>query len=710
MAKPNKLSGGRTIFMNKVYLDDRLEYAYTTLLSSNVINELGDDSKTPFYHIATSKYSAKNNPRPLMFPGDRREGDDYDTRSPIEVSFNNYYPYISGDTGASNDEYQGATDPKLRLNELKKKQFIAFMNYINELARIYKSDILKFIKRNIERTYPIGQDIDFNSNPNPTGYHNTYGNVDALEPFKVGWQKNVGATKVPPVKSITGHIITPGYEWGGKEVYFTQEMVDERNRDIQKYKDKIKAVNNNIYNAIRNQKIDDPLNPSLIIPSILWFGGYSVTNLDLRTTLPETLYTELLATEKAFESEIFNAKVPDIIVSFKNNLKKLYDEYIQEGNNIAYIKQMEAGLPVDTEGNIEAFQKEYDRQMKDNVTLNILDVGTKVTQQTEKSKTVEATANYVPYKVRDIKEGNGRNAFQNWVIIFVQSEEYDDFVKSQNIEVTNQNIFNDEEYQKKMNPTLDVKKLAETKTFFNADVFESEDPDGLNIDLIDKLRKQEEDFNKTVADLKAPFPEEQEKRKADNAESLKKLQDKIASVSGDMFKKLDEGMAVNKQNRIERKKQETEKELEESTKEDKDGALASLRNYQSCTSAKPPEETEPPERVFQDVNLQDIIAQSGRQLTGGRKKKNSVANQVYLLNKRYVDSNGFESPLVRTNSARKKGGNTTTTTVKVDDDLAVQGMSYTQEDTNKLQQEIEDMQAGSEYLGYADMLVGFIPV
>jgi hypothetical protein len=205
-----------------------------------------------------------------------------------------------------------------------------------------------------------------------------------------------------------------------------------------------------------------------------------------------------------------------------------------------------------------------------------------------------------------------------------------------------------------MNPTVDTKKLGETQTFFNAEVLDSEDTDGVNTDLIDKLKKQEEEYNKTINDLKAPFEKEQADQQIKNNEALEALKTKIASVDADTFKKLDEGMSVNKQNRVERQKQDAEREIAERTKEDKDGALASLRNYESCAT-KPVKET--PERVFQDVNLQDVIAQSGRQLLGG-KKKNSVANQVYLLNKRYVDSNGFESPLVRTNSARKKGGAT----------------------------------------------------
>jgi hypothetical protein len=274
--------------------------------------------------------------------------------------------------------------------------------------------------------------------------------------------------------------------------------------------------------------------------------------------------------------------------------------------------------------------------------------------------------------------------------------------------VVDADVARDKEYEEKMNPKLDVKKLAESKTFYNADVFEDEDQDSLNTDLIAVLRKQEDEFNKTIKDLQAPFTAEQEVQKKKNQEAVEALKAKIEGVSADMFKKLDEGMAVNKQNRVKRQEDEAKRIIEEDEMEDEEGALASLRNYKGCTGGPPREPT--PERVYQDVNLQDIIAQSEKQLSGGRKKRNTIAQQVYLLNKRYVDSNGFESPMVRTNSARKEGGATRTETTNVDPSLNIQGATTDYIDTSKEEKEIADMEMATQILGAAEMVVGFIPV
>jgi hypothetical protein len=731
MAKPkNKLSGGVTTFIHPRYLNDRIGYTYDVLLPEKVlVNELGDSSKSPFYLSITSEKS--DSKQRLTTPNGELV--------PIN-GFAKYYPSYEEGTAMSvtgafgvqgqagllvpeSDEYKVATDPTTRLNTLKVRQFMVFMEYINELARIYKSDILKFIKRNIERRHPIEYNID-GTGPKALGPAEVFmmitrGEItesqarEMLDPVNIGRPIPGGLYGDIPVPS--GSVINlPGMRQPTK----TPEEIENTKKENKEYFAKIRQVNNTIYNSIRGQKIDDPKNPSLIIPSIFWFGGAEAIKLDTRTTLPESLFTELLALQKTFEKEIFNAKVPDILVSFKNNLKKLNDDFTKESELVATVNKANAGMPLDdSDKNKQLFEDEYQKQLRDDAKLTVLDTQNQykdllpgVSLPAEIKSAYEGSKNvWVSYKVRDIKQGGGKSAFQNWAIIFITSDEYKDFVKRSNIQVTNENILNDEAYAQKMNPTIDIKKLAETKSFYNSDVFESEDPDGLNIDLIDKLRIQEEEFNKTIADLKAPFQGEKDEIIAKNQESLVKLREKIGSVSGDMFKKLDDGMAVNKQNRIERQKQETERELKDSTKEDKDSALASLRNYQSCTSAKPPEETEPPERVFQDVNLQDIIAQSGRLLSGGRKKKNSVANQVYLLNKRYVDSNGFESPLVRTNSARKKGGAQVTTSV--DPSLGVQGITQDELfDTSGLDKQMADMEFATNILDMADMAVGAIPI
>ena len=673
------------------------------------------------------------------------------------------YPlYLSGDTQLFGETDEYAQNVYLRPREkiLNAKKSMAVIDYINQVGSVYRTNILKFIKRNMEKTYPVGEQtisfIDTNIEPGKQiGFHhpggdetNYYGKIPPPEKFE-GQELPYYVVNMMnrDNRSESGAV-----EYGRQKRGNTREEI-EKNLEAEKklemdkykafYKNKVKSVNTALFNGIRSQVTDNPNNPSLIIPSPIWINGEAIEvegNIDLKTTLPENYYDELLATQKAFEREIFNSKVeglkPLLIEKFKTlddefKLKSKYIPTIEDafegklGNKTqgsgtksgGFGKQTHVGVgereraPTDPKYE-NAFRAEYDRQIKNGDSFSILDVTGFNRQGSWNTEAIlgssEAKFSWVTKRARDFTDGEGRTAFENWLISFITSEEYNQFIRQEHPDTFKEIDDKENEIKEKMNPTVDTKKLGETKTFFNAEVLESEDTDGVNTDLIDKLKKQEEDYNKVIADLKAPFEKEQADQQIKNNEALEALRAKIASVDASTFKQLDEGMAINKQNRVERQKQDAEREIAERTKEDKDGALASLKNYESCAT-KPVKET--PERVFQDVNLQDVIAQSGRQLAGGRKKNNSIANQVYLLNKRFVDSNGFESPLVRTNSARKKGGATNMSNEPDPlSELGIQGDTTNYLNTSGLEDEIAWLDAQEQGLGFAEMGVGLIPV
>jgi hypothetical protein len=675
--------------------------------------------------------------------------------NPLDNFATNYAKYLYGNSQEfdADDEYTQNTLSGNRRITTNQKKFFVLMDYINEAGRIYRLEILKFIKRNIDRVYPVGEYIGFNplesgKNIGRSDEGSTYYYGSMKPPQKTGGAVSTSNLQGPDPEDNADFGITSGRELSGREDTLEEKEKKDKEYEVT-YKNKIKSVNTTIANAIRSQVTDDPNNPSLIIPSPVWFAGELVEvegNIDLRTTLPENLYTELLALQETFEREIFNAKVPEILKFYRNNIKKLDDEFIQKSAFIKSIKQANEGKTDENNENTKKLKIEYDRQIRDNDSFTVMDItavpGAKSTgtagedtddiasstyvydnsrnnrvdmsearkntieSQDSSIKASDVDIKYKTMKARSFRDKDGKTAFQNWVLAFMKSEEYDDFIKGVNIETTKANEANDKAYDEKMRAPSDIKKLAESKTFYNADIFEGEDKDALNTDLIDQLKKQEDEFNKTITELKAPFAKEKEDIVKKNEEALATLKKKIETTSEGMFKKLDEGITTNKQNRVERTKQETQREIDEKLMDEEDSALASLKNYKDCSSGAPRQL--PPERIYQDVNLQDIIKQTGRDLTGGRKKNNSIANQVYLLNKRFVDSNGFESPMIRTNSARKKGG--ADPSVNVDPNLGIDNVDTGLLNTEHDQNEIDNLNNQLQALGYAEMGVSLIPV
>jgi hypothetical protein len=497
------------------------------------------------------------------------------------------------------------------------------------------------------------------------------------------------------------------------------------------YNAKIKSVNTAIYNTIRNQQTDNPNNPSLIIPSPFWFFGDIVKvtgDLDVRTTLPQSLYTETLAVQKQFERDVFGKKTRTLLDYLRLRLKDLYADYKAQGEYIDEVMDASQGIAERAEAEAETaegiipgpgsdtqrLKAEYDRQIADDTTLHLTEktFNEETMDKRLVTKKTEKGIKYVLIKTKDIKATGNKSAYQEWLTIFVRSEEYADFIKG--IRSTTAAKRRDdlalEEVEKILNPTINIDELARTKSFYNADVFESEDPDSINYDLIQQLREQEESFNKTIADLKTPFEAEQAEQRKKNEESLAALKAKIGPTEEKMYKELDAAMATNRQNRIDRKNEDIKTKLAEETIEEEEGALASLKNYKNCSGAPPREP--PPQRIYQDVNIQDIIKKSGKELLGG-KKRMSIAQQVYLLNKRFIGDYSDEGPNIKYNSAKKEGGatdRTDTRTYTVDPSLGIQGSTFNYIDYSELEKEIADMQLATDLLGFADNFAGFIPV
>lgn len=626
------------------------------------------------------------------------------------------------------DEFKEKTDFNAREAILLMKQFDVFMDYINEVGKEYRQEILKFIKKNINRVYSVGEDIDFNQEVTETEDTNNIGSQ-----FMSKLSGMMGLKSTPAMlqtynkksQSFYGDILPPE-----KMTELTQEQMTIYKKQ---YDQKIKDVNNTIYNSIRSQVTNDPNNPSLIIPSPFWFGGdiVKVTNdLDIRTTLPQSLYTETLALQQAFEKEVFNNKTDIFINYLRTRLADLFEQFKAEGEYINEITDAANNLGprelgsvvgpfgaisgMDESEDTKRLQKEYERQIKEDVTLHLtektfnpeqLDKSTMIKQRTEKG------IKYVLIKTKDIVPTGGKSKYQEWLTIFVKSEEYPEFVTA--MRGNNKDSYNNmlKTIENELNPELDMKTLQASKTFYNADVFEDEDPDSINYDLIQELRKQEDEYNKVIADLKAPFEAAQAEQKKKNEASLKALKDKIGPAETDMYKELDKGMAKNRQNRIDKKNDKIKADIAEQEAEDEDSALASLKNYKSCTGI--PKRKPVPERIYQDVNLQDIIKKSGKTLLSGGKKHNSIAHQVYLLNKRFIGDFSGEGPHIKYNSARKKGGATDSVnkqTVELDPSLGVQGITTNYIDYSALQKEVDDMNMASDILNFADNFVGFIPV
>jgi len=762
--------------INEDYLLDRIKYTYDYIFPNTEANDLfGDDTESPIYFLFKSAIGTSSALKEgytnvmgttlggfsvvawipfryySQFYNNYIAGDftravkyDYAASSALDQMAasgehflktisgrgkpTKYGGYSVGTLTANYNEFTEKTDPDARLAVLTMKQFDVFMDYVNKVGSEYREDLLKFLKKNIDKPFIVGYsgDIDFNDKTRQEWDEDklkeildTVGPliaISSIEQLKKYIEANPTASGFIGAKKTVNNKKDVSY-YG--DIPPPPDDADEATKKA--YTAKIKSVNTTLYNTIRNQQTDNPNNPSLIIPSAFWFFGDTVKvtgDLDVRTTLPQSLYTEMLAVQKEFEIKVFNNKTRTLLDYLRLRLKDLYADYKAQGEYIDEVMEASQGIinadDSTTGTDTERLKAEYDRQIADDTTLHLTEKTFNEETMDKRliTKKTEKGIKYVLIKTKDIKATGNKSAYQEWLTIFVRSEEYADFIKG--IRSTTAAKRRDdlalEEVEKILNPTINIDELARTKSFYNADVFESEDPDSINYDLIQQLREQEESFNKTIADLKTPFEAEQAEQRKKNEESLALLKAKIGPTEEKMYKELDAAMATNRQNRVDRKNEDVKTKLAEKTIEEEEGALASLKNYKNCSGAPPREP--PPQRIYQDVNIQDIIKKAGKELLGG-KKRMSIAQQVYLLNKRFIGDYSDERPNIKYNSAKKEGGatdRTNTRTYTVDPSLGIQGSTFNYIDYSELEKEIADMQLATDLLGFADNFAGYIPV
>jgi len=146
-----------------------------------------------------------------------------------------------------------------------------------------------------------------------------------------------------------------------------------------------------------------------------------------------------------------------------------------------------------------------------------------------------------------------------------------------------------------------------------------------------KIAKEDAEWDKRVIDKATEKKMKEEKEKKDEEDArIKKEQDEI--------KQMDDKAAKQKEN------------LEK-------GAIGSLENFKPCnvSSTDGADEAVETQAVNQVKDEAKLIAEGTAPQSGGnRSKKTKVQNEMYLINKRYVDLMGNDNKIVTYNNAGKK--------------------------------------------------------
>jgi len=427
-------------------------------------------------------------------------------------------------------------------------------------------------------------------------------------------------------------------------------------KDTPEWYKNIETQSRSIYEYLKAQDVETAERPSIFLPSAVWIGGKDLhlgkneTDVDLVSTIPKPVIPLVLEVQKHFEADVFNALIPNYnnkllidfrkYMSLKQKNEQLVNNIINEVSNVDDI----------TDAQEKLFKDEYDRQVRDNETLHILD-RTKANLIQEKDTDLNTEhSNWKLVEVRKIEGDTPTKKYNNWKKIFVTSDEYSDWVKDQDKEHQDALSSLEQQYE----PTkLDIDKLSKEKTFYNADIFDEEDTEGLNYDVIQHLKEQEDTFNELLSKVKDGFTKDEQKKKSDLEATIEALKKKIQDNKDKNFKELDDAMATNKENQQKRIADEAERKIASQKIVDEDSALASLTNYSGCDSK--PKQTVPPPKVYKDVNIQDLV-QKQNQALFGQGKKMSLAQQLYLLNKAYVRHTGEGKPHGKKNRSKYYGG------------------------------------------------------
>jgi hypothetical protein len=388
-----------------------------------------------------------------------------------------------------------------------------------------------------------------------------------------------------------------------------------------------------IYKYLRALKDwDDPDKPSAFFPGVLWFGGRNIKvtgDLDIQTMVLPKLVDDILVLQKRYESEIFDATIPKYLDYFKRINDSLLTKLNKQTSFIDNITTNLTAAQMEnlTDEDERVLKAEFDRQMSiPGFKLNIL--GTKDTSaehQGSRTGSQVIVANI---------GGTGVDKYNNWKRQFILSYEYKEFIG----EVNKGDLDDLEKYKENFVDAdkVDIEKLSKEKTFFQADVFANEDEESMNLDIIEKLRTQENDYNQQLKTAEATYKAQEEAHQTEVKKGLDDLKKKLIQAKDKTLADIQAAVEKNKANDLTRKKVEGERQRVAAQIEQNQDALMKLKNYSGCDT-QPPLKV-PPKAVLKDAGLRDLIKASEDNLknvlSGGKKK--SIKEWYYELNQKYI--------------------------------------------------------------------------
>jgi len=372
---------------------------------------------------------------------------------------------------------------------------------------------------------------------------------------------------------------------------------------------------------------------SLLLPSINWinFGTRLPNDEEWKIGLDYTQQQRFADLARSFEAGPFVPILAAIKEKFKAKLKTYQDKKKAQ---------------MDLAGNGPALIEEYNRQMRENEVIHVPD--------TNKWDGTKVTLNVNLYFNPAFYPGVPPNTLLgNWIYYFTMSDEYKLWLKTASDPIQKQ-------YEKEL-ATQEETRLSElTKLPFSAGkIYEEMDVDSINYDLIRQLQEQEEDYNNRIIASKADLDKSIDAQKAHYATALEELKKRIETDKQTVIDKISGAIKKNEDNAQKREAQKNKIEKAEQDAIDEDRALASLTNYSGCSSSNNRENIEKlKQEKYQDDDIQGLIESETNRILGKGKSKMSIAEQVYMMNQRYIDNNQDDNIHIRTNSANKtlRGG------------------------------------------------------
>jgi hypothetical protein len=368
---------------------------------------------------------------------------------------------------------------------------------------------------------------------------------------------------------------------------------------------------------------------SIWIPSIQWIdygiklpdsANYSINLGYIGSDISTTAVGKLMALQQKFESEVFEP----ILV----NLKKTYKKKVDVFNQRRAAQQSASTDP-------EKLHAEHRRQQAEDDSFRVLK---------------DDRSGYTVYKTKTSFPTD--EMYNAWLPKFKASKEWKEYLKRASKEI-------EKNYTNELKAAEAARMTELTKDQFHmGKVFEDMDVDSINYDVIQQLKRQEEEFNRILTESKAQLDASLAQNQTKLNDDLQKLRDRLEKEQTGIFDKLDIAIKKNESNAEKRDEQKKIQDKENQEIMDEQRALASLKNYKSCSSSSNQERaSRASNTVYEDEDIDDLIEnETQRILTGQgvKKKRMSVYQQMMMINKRFIEHNGEGTPHVKTNSARKR--------------------------------------------------------